>query len=134
MQRKKKEEERKVARKVESSGEGRSWFSSRFPPFSLASKKQNKTQARIERKKPQMDGEVISTAQDAYAYLTGVYKEAAPRFYESFLEIGTKRIVCDWLEEEEIILPPGEEAKFMKMLDKELNFFERKNYLPSFFC
>jgi hypothetical protein len=77
-----------------------------------------------------MSEEDISTAEGAYTYLTGIYKEAAPNFYEYFLKIGTKRMVRSWLEEEEISLPPGEEAKFMKMLDQRLNLFERKNSFP----
>jgi hypothetical protein len=80
-----------------------------------------------------MDEDDISTAEEVYIYFTEDYKEARPRMYGNFLEFGSKSMIRDWLEEEKIAMSPEEEAKFMRMLDKKLNFFERKNSLSLFF-
>jgi hypothetical protein len=34
--------------------------------------------------------------------------------YAAVVEVGTKRMACAWLEEENITLSPEEKAKFMK--------------------
>lgn len=82
-----------------------------------------------------MDKEVISTAEGAYSYFVGDYKEADPEYFQTLQDVGTKSIAYAWLEDEKekITLPPTEKAKFIKMLDDKLNFFERNNFSPLLF-
>jgi hypothetical protein len=45
-----------------------------------------------------------------------------PEMFEALKEVGTRRIIRDWLFDENITLPAEEEAKFMNMLPTQLLF------------
>jgi hypothetical protein len=46
-----------------------------------------------------MDPHSISTGEQAYHYLTKVFSSEDPDMYEAIAEVGTERIVLDWLFE-----------------------------------